>query len=450
MIGSSAEGDFLKPTQVTNLTDFTNVFGESPSTDSVKLYFRNDRRGILYFVRTPIAEQIKVKVDTASTGDYTLTVQGIACTHTATGTSTPATIATGLISAVNTAAGSQVTAVAGAATDELIIRSDNPLTDLTVVATLGDVTLTSATPASPTAVDYVYAIENTFDYEDEWPQGYIIAPEAFQLLNQSGRLSVGIALHDLAVNEKFDWMAIADCGDETITIAQAAVDGQQYTAPQGHLSYYFPYVIDLEDEEVPPSSAVAGVATLRHREQGFHQPAAGAKYAVKGVKDVKVRVNTQQQDTLNPLGINIVRNLRNKGIVIWGMRTRSADTFYTQAPGRIVMNVLNGSLRKGFDFELFNSIDGEGVALHLIDQAATSICRLLWVGKALFGADEEEAFEVRCNFENNTDANLDQGNVLVEVWVATSPAVEKILINTVKVPIRQVQAAANQNFNQAA
>ena len=51
LLGSSTTGDYNTPTQVTSVTDFTNVFGESPSTDAVSLYFQNDPRGILWFVR---------------------------------------------------------------------------------------------------------------------------------------------------------------------------------------------------------------------------------------------------------------------------------------------------------------------------------------------------------------------------------------------------------------
>jgi hypothetical protein len=437
MIGSSTTGDYISPTQVNSLADFTNVFGSSPSESSVKLFFRNDRRGLLYFVRTPISPTYEVIVDLAAVGDYSIEVLDTTITYTATLSDTIATITSALLEEINTSnVSSSITA---SSTEEgvIIIRQDNPLAEpvIEVVGLEGDLTATLVTPTTPSAQDYVYAIENSFDYEDEWPQGFIIAPEAFQLLPLANqRNSVGLAMEGLASQDVYDWVAIVDAGPD-LTPAQARTEGINYTSPQGHTAFYYPYLIDLEDVEVPSSAAVAGIATRRYREEGFQQPPAGAKYPVLGVKDVVYRVSSQEHDTLNPDGINVVRNLRNKGVVVWGMRSRSSSDFYRFINTRVIMNVLNGTLRKSFDNELFSVIDGQGVLLNSISQTASRICSRLWRGKALFGATEVQAFEVKCDFENNTAEDLELGNVLLEVFAVPVPAMEKLLINTIRLSI---------------
>lgn len=448
MIGSSASGSFLTPTQVTSLTDFTNVFGASPSEASVKLLFRNDRRGILYFVRTPIAKRFKITIDNAVAGAYTTTINGTAVTYTAPAsnpTPTLANVASGLLAAINNSAvASAVTAIAGTDTDEVIIRADNPLAALTVTVTGANMTVADVTPTTPTATDYVYAIENSFDADDEWTQGFLIAPQAFQsLTSQSDRLAVGNAMEALAADSSFDWVALIDAGAD-LTIAEAQVEAALYASPQGHSSFYYPYVIDLDDVEVPASAGVAGLATRRFKEEGFQQPPAGAKFPMLGVKDVVTKVNNQQQEVLNPLRINVVRNLRNKGVVVWAMRTRSTNEFYKFVHTRVIMNVLNGTLRKGFDNELFSVIDSQGVLLHSIAQTANAVCSRLWRGKALFGATEAEAFEIKCDFENNPPEELEQGNVLLEVYAVPAPAMERLLIASVRVSIGTLPLNQNQ------
>jgi hypothetical protein len=67
--------------------------------------------------------------------------------------------------------------------------------------------------------------------------------------------------------------------------------------------------------------------------------------------------------------------------------------------------------------------------------------RRLWLGQALFGGTEEAAFLVRCNFSNNTDDLLSNGQVLLEVFAAVTPGLEKLLISSVKVNIGNVPAA---------
>ncbi|MFS0515144.1 phage tail sheath subtilisin-like domain-containing protein [Nostoc sp. UIC 10607] len=436
MVGSSSVGDYLVPTQVTSLEDFTNQFGASPSEASVKLFFRNDRRGILYFVRTPIAVQRSIVVSTAANATYVVTVAGTVVSYVSAGGETKAAIASGILAAINNSpVANLVTASAGDITDSVIVRVDNPL-GAEVTLTVGtNLTVEVTTPVTPAAADYVYAIENSFDSEDDYNQGFIIAPQAFQLLTSGvDRLAVANSLHALASDAAFDWIALVDAG-ANLTVAQAQAEGILLVAPQGHASFYYPYLKDLEGGIVPPSAAVAGVATRRFKAEGLQQPPAGAKFPVLGVTDVTVKVNTQQQEVLNPLGINIIRNLRNKGVVVWAMRTRSSSTFYSFLPVRVIMSVLNGTLRRGFDNELFSSIDGLGILLSDIAASARSVCSRFWRAKLLFGASEADAFEVQCDFENNTAEDLELGNVLLEVYVVPAPSMERLLISSIRVAI---------------
>lgn len=443
VVGSATTGALLTPTLVRSLVDFTNQFGASPSEAAIKLLFRNNRRAIVYFVRTNIASQVEVTLTAITAEDYTLTVNGTVVNAAIVLTDTLTTARDKIVAAVNTsAAGALVTAIPTAA-DKFVIRGDAAATTVTVTETETNLTTATLTPTTPSPADYIYAIENTFDYEEDWPQGFLIAPQAFQLLtNQGDRLAVARAMEGLAADENFDWCALIDCGPAIDTVAELQTERALFASPQGHSHYYAPYLVDLEDLTVPPSSAIAAMATKRFSEEGFHQPAAGAKYPLQGVKDVAVKYVNQDQEVLNPLGVNLIRNLRNKGVVCWAMRTLSADEFYRFTVTRVIMNVLNGTLRRGFDFDLFNSIDGQGVLLSRIEETARAVCRRLWRGRALFGNSESEAFEIVCNFENNTEDELENGNVLVEVYATPSPAVERILANTIRVPIGQVQDAA--------
>lgn len=444
MFGSATTGSYHEPTLVRSLLDFTNQFGGSLSENSIKILFRNNRSAIVYYVRAGIAPQKKVTITDAVAGAYTLTINGETVTYTALVADDEQDIVAGLINAINSAPiAATVDAKSSTVSSELLIRASSPEATLTVVVTTGSATSTDNTPVGLSAADYVSAIENTFDYEEDWPQGFVIAPQAFQTLTLStDRLAVGAAMESLAADENFDWKALVDCGPAHTTAALVQADGQQYSSPQGHTDFFAPYLIDLEGNTVPCSAAVAGLGTKRFSEQGYHQPMAGAKYPVQGVTDVDVRFGNQEQSVLNPLGINLVRYLRNKGVVVWAMRTRSSDTFYRFSVTRVIMNVLNGTLRRAYDFDLFNSIDGRGVQLARMEETARAVCRRMWISKALYGNTEAEAFEVRCSADNNDSDQLENGNVLVEVWAAPSPAVEKILINTFRTTIGSVQESA--------
>lgn len=445
MIGTASSGDLGKPTLCSSLADFKNKFGGSASEASVKMLFRGDPRSILYFVRCAIAQQFRATIPTAITGPYTLTINGKAATFVAAASDTKEAITTGLIEAINVSdAGAFSTARIGTATNQLTIRPDNSALPLIVLVTAGNAVLLETTPTTAVQGDYVSGIENSFDVDDEWEQGFLLCPEGFQRLTvQTDRLALGSAMHALASDENYDWFAVIDCAADTNTAEKAKLDGQQYVAPQGHSAYYAPYLKDLEGNTVPPSPAVVGFATASFKERGYHQPFAGSKRgALPGVLGVTVEFGRTDQSVLNPLNINLVRNLRRKGVVLWAMRTRSQDPLYKFVHHRVIMNVLNGTLRNSFDDDIFSAIDGFGVMMGRFEETARSVCRRMWQGRAFFGQAASEAFEVKCDFENNSLDELEAGNLLLQVFAAPSPAIEKMLINTVRVGIGQVQAVA--------
>lgn len=445
MVMSSTIGDYETPTLVRSLDDFENQFGGSPSESSIKLLFRNYPLAMVYAIRTAIAVEYRVTIDSDADTDYQLTINSIDVAYEKAGAETASAIATALIDAVNL---SDAATIATARVDpddseSLLIRADQ-MGLLAVAVSQGTMNALDITPLSPRASDYIRAIENPFDAEDEWQQGFLLAPEAFQRLESQGdRLAVGTAMENLAASEGRDWVAIVDVGPDSYqTVSAFQSEGIQYATPQGHLSVFGPYLIDFEGDTVPASGGVVGLALKNFSERGYFQPFAGAKYPLQGVRDVAKRYGRQDQDVLNPLGINVIRRLPNLGVLVWAMRTRSADTNYTFIPTRVVMNVLNGSLQRAFPFELFSSIDGNGVFLSRLEDTARSVCRRMWIAGALFGQTEGDAFQVVCDFRNNELDELHGGKVLLQVYAAPSPALEKLLIGTYRVAIGQVQTAA--------
>ena len=294
-----------------------------------------------------------------------------------------------------------------------------------------------------TATDYIDAIQDA--YSEEMPAGFIICPEAFQTLTAQGdRTSVAVAMENKAA--ELNWFAIVDSGPPATidTVEEARTEALLYTTPQGHLAYYFPYLRDLNDNLVPPSAAVSAIAIRRYQVEGFNQPPAGTRFAVRGVKDVTVRVTQAQQAVLNPLGINVIRNLFNQGVVVWGARTRSADPFWRFMHTRIIVNVVALTLKTAFDSLIFSVVDGKGVLYTRIRGTAEQFLYGLWDGGALAGATPSEGFAVVCDDSVNLPAELEQGIVRLQIYVAPVAVAERILVEVTRTAIGQVQVAANR------
>mgnify|MGYP000745287896 CR=1 FL=1 len=300
--------------------------------------------------------------------------------------------------------------------------------------------------AGTTAANFIAAIQNSFD-PDEHEQGFLICPEAFQnLTQQSDRTSVATAMHDLCVQEDFDWVALVDSGPPATidTTAEAATEAANYTAERGHLAYFFPYVVDLSGNTVPPSAAVAAIALRRYRIEGFQQPPAGSRYPIRGVLDVAVKVKKSEQAVVNPNGVNCLRKLPRLGVVVYGSRSRSANPYYRFINTRIILSVYNRTLYNAFQDAgiIFSGVDGQGILFTRIRETADAIAYRFWDGGAFFGASPQDAFFNKCDRSNNPALDLEAGIVRLDSYVAPVPTLERMLIATIRVAIDQVSNAA--------
>lgn len=391
---------------------------------------------VRYFVHT-------VTLSGAAAGVWSLSINDTTVSYTAAGTPTLASIVNGLAAAIEASAIKDDVVVSNITGTGFRITSTGVIglsVDTPVTPGGGSIAIVSdADP--PLYSQFIYTLEHSFDPElDE--QGFIIAPEAFQRLTSKGqRESVALIMENVASTEGYDWMAFADSGppSEINKHDKAKREGLRYTTPRGHLAYFFPYLITVEDLLVPPSPAVAAIALRRYADQGFVQPPAGAQYPVKGVKDVAVPLVKAQQAAVNPLGINCIRYFPNQGTIVWGSRTRSANPYYRFVNTRIILNVLIGTLRHAFDTIIFTAVDGRGVLFSRIRETAYAICYRMWDGGAFFGATPQEAFFCKCDRENNPDLDLEDGIVRLDVYVVPVPTLERLLVSVVRTAIGQVE-----------
>jgi uncharacterized protein len=446
IIGTGSLGVFQVPTQIVSVEDFINQFGASLSEPSIRTLFREYKGANVFFVRAAIADIAELSITGTTVGTVNFTINTFPVAVTVATGATTTTIAQDVMNAINTTTATAAISTAYATSDPSKIRlvSDIPGQTLTIVETSTILTVTDFAPTAPSVTDFIQAIGRGFDAEDGWSQGFLVAPEAFSsFANASDRLAVGNAMELLAASEGFDWMALVDNHSTVTTPAQLNVDATQYVSALGHLAYFAPYLVTLEDQFIPPSAVIAASACKKYSVEGFQEPIGGTRYKLSSVKDVAIKYVNQQQDSLNPIGINLVRNLKNKGICIWGMRTRASDSNYRFIHTRVIMNVVNGTLRSAFDSFLFSSIDGIGILLHRIEETAYSVGLRLWLGRALFGATPDAAFSVVCNFTNNNNNTLETGTAILQFYCAPVPGLERLLLATYRVKIGDVPGTAD-------
>ncbi|MEG3933731.1 MULTISPECIES: phage tail sheath subtilisin-like domain-containing protein [unclassified Microcoleus] len=197
-------------------------------------------------------------------------------------------------------------------------------------------------------------------------------------------------------------------------------------------AFYFPWiqVFDPEDSKkekyVPPSGHIAGIYARVDAERGVHK--APANEIVFGARGLKQNLSKNQQDGLNPKGINCIRNL-NGNIRVWGARTIGGDANgeFKYINVRRLFNYLKKSIDHGTQWTVFEPNSPELWAK--IRRNVTSFLMTVWRSGALFGSTPEQAFYVKCDEETNPPELREQGQVITEIGVAIVKPAEFVIFN---------------------
>ncbi len=326
--------------------------------------------------------------------------------------------------------------------------------------------------AKARAQDFVYAIEQGMGSGDYRP-GFVLAPEAFgSFVSQVGgmsktqarveRVKVTQALLKAAEGKLGEvegisgtqHIALIDCGGDEKSLSEVQ-DELAYIksvagAPFGHGAFYGPYIKNTADRFVPPSSFIAGIACSRYVNEGFQQAPAGARYPLRGAIGLRFDITAQQQEVTYPLGLNPIRSLPNRGIVAWGARTTSSNALFKYVNTRAILNVLLDVMARSFDDVLFEQIDSAGTLYSRAKSIASQVMGQLYRQGALFGARPEQAYLVVCSDANNSLADLENGTLRLDAYVATSPTLERLVVTVVRTPagqVAQVQDTFSRNVD---
>ena len=174
---------------------------------------------------------------------------------------------------------------------------------------------------------------------------------------------------------------------------------------------------------VPPSGHVCGVYARSDAERGVHK--APANEVLRGVLRFETNVNMRQQEVLNPEGINALRSFPGRGHRIWGARLASSDPELKYVNVRRYLNYIAATLDRGTQWVVFEP-NGE----LLWDRVRSTVRDFLydeWLGGALLGRTQDEAFFVRCDRSVMTQNDLDNGRLICEVGMAIVKPAEFVI-----------------------
>ncbi|MEM9161988.1 MAG: phage tail sheath C-terminal domain-containing protein [Cyanobacteria bacterium P01_F01_bin.4] len=168
---------------------------------------------------------------------------------------------------------------------------------------------------------------------------------------------------------------------------------------------------------VPPSGHMMGIWCRTDESRGVFK--APANETPRGVIGLAYETNMREQELLNPLGVNCIRNFSsyNRGLKVWGARTlvEPDNVQWRYISVRRLLSYVEKSIEIGTQWVVFEPNDADLWAR--VNRTVSNFLERLWREGALFGSSPSEAFYVKCDGEINTHETMMLGRLYVEVGV---------------------------------
>jgi hypothetical protein len=221
-------------------------------------------------------------------------------------------------------------------------------------------------------------------------------------------------------------VAIIDPPDR-LTV-RAAVGWRSSLTSRFGASYYpwlkvsDPLGVEGKTRRVPPSGHVAGIYARIDQLYGVQRPPANA--ALEMVVDLVDEISAQQQEVLNPAGVNALRAFAGRGIRVWGARSLAGknEGNWTFIHVRRLMSMIEKSVEVSTQWAVFEPNDEN--LRRTLEHSLSVFLEAIWRNGGLQGNSPEQGFFVKCDETNNPPAVIDAGQLICKVGVATVAPME--------------------------
>lgn len=221
-----------------------------------------------------------------------------------------------------------------------------------------------------------------------------------------------------------DRMAILDPASATDNVIDILAQRALLASDDGFAALYFPWIEASPTGTaltLPPSGFVAGAFSTTAANDspvGVIATATGVAYAV----------TTPEQDQLNPLGINAIRNL--SGIRIWGARTLAAGPEWRYVPVRRMALCIEESIQEGTTWCLAEP--NEPATWFAVESELQVFLQALFLSGWFQGVAADEAYFARCDISTMTGLDIAEGRTIVLVGFAPLAPAEFVVLRIVQ------------------
>lgn len=218
--------------------------------------------------------------------------------------------------------------------------------------------------------------------------------------------------------------------------AAAGLAGLGLEGPDArNAAMYFPRVIETDPvtgrgTTLVSCGIIAGIMASTDNERGVWKAPAGSEAALRGIDKLEFVMTEADNELLNPIGINALRNFSSMGNVVWGARTlRGADQLqdeYKYIPVRRLSLYIEESLKRGLEWATFEPND-EGLWSR-IRMSGGDFMQGLYTAGAFMGSSPRDSYFVICDGTTTTPDDIEQGILNVQVGFAPMKPAEFVVL----------------------
>jgi hypothetical protein len=177
---------------------------------------------------------------------------------------------------------------------------------------------------------------------------------------------------------------------------------------------------------LPPSGFVAGLYARIDNTRGVFKAPAGTEAGLAGVLAPSRVIDDIEQDSLNPVSVNVIRPVPAGGIVVWGARTIGTDPGWRYIPVRRMAIFLRVSIYRGIQWAVFEPNDEPLWSSLRLNIRAFMLTQFR--AGAFQGAKPDDAFFVLCDSTTTTQTDIDNGVVNILVGFAPLKPAEFVVL----------------------
>ncbi|WP_316504840.1 phage tail sheath family protein [Nitrosopumilus sp.] len=140
---------------------------------------------------------------------------------------------------------------------------------------------------------------------------------------------------------------------------------------------------------------------------------------------MQIQITKEQQDILNPKGVNIIRSFPGRGPIVWGARTTSIDPNWKYVNVRRLFLYVEKSSEQSTQWVVFEPNNER--LWSRIKATISNFLTDVWKSGALMGTSTDQAFFVKCDRTTMTQNDIDNGKLIVVIGIAPVKPAEFVI-----------------------